>query len=244
MVDLEKVKARLEALKNPYKTNNILKLEEGNQTIRLLPLKDGDICKAFFLHYNIGHEGAIMCPKANFGNSCLICNFVSKLFNEGTEDSKKMAKNIMKKQRFFSPVLLRGKEKEGVKVWSYSKTVYEFILKALLNPENGDITDIENGTDIDIEYGKKPGKLYQDTIPSLKRKTSSLCKDLTKEECVDILENIPDLNKMFKIFTEQEIKSLLDKFLSLDESESELEHFHSETENKSLIDQTLDSLND
>ena len=100
--------------------------------------KVGDPFVSFFFHYNLSSEerAGVLCPKANFGESCAVCDFVSKLFSDGTEDSKKLAKDLMKKQRFFTPVLVREKEGEGPKVWAYSKTVYEFILKSMLDPEN------------------------------------------------------------------------------------------------------------
>lgn len=244
-IDLKKIKERLETLKNTNKKTGILKLENGKQTVRLLPLKDGDLCKSFYLHYNVSGEGGILCPKANFGESCAICEFVAKLFSEETEESRNMAKNLMKKQRFFSPVLVRGKEKEGVKLWSYSKTVYEFLLKAALDPENGDITDKKLGTDIDIEYGKRPGKLYPDTIPTLKRKTSPLCsKDLLEEECEELLSHIPDMTKLFKTSSSEEVKILLDKHLATGTGEqSEVEFPPTEiVDEKSNIDQVLESL--
>ena len=45
------------------------------------------------------------------------------------------------KQRFFSPVLVRGEEQEGIRVWGYGKMAYEKLLTIVLDPDYGDITD-------------------------------------------------------------------------------------------------------
>ena len=58
------------------------------------------------------------------------------------------------KQRFFSPVLVRGEETEGVRVWGYGKLAYQKLLGIVLDPDYGDITDPEDGNDLK----KKPSK--------------------------------------------------------------------------------------
>ena len=93
------------------------------------------------------------------GEDCPVCNFATKLFNEGSQESVQQAKNLFARQRFFSPVLVRGQEVEGVKVWGYGKTVYETLLSLVLNPDYGDITDPQEGTDLVLSYGKAPGML-------------------------------------------------------------------------------------
>ena len=55
--------------------------------------------------------------------------------------------------------MVRGREEEGVKVYGYGKQAYELLLGYILDPEYGDITDINEGTDIALTYTKpnKPG---------------------------------------------------------------------------------------
>ena len=106
-----------------------------------------------FFHYNVGdHKGGIVCPKRNFGDECPICDFASKLWREGVdandEESKKLAKSLFVRTRYFSPVVVRGREDEGVKVYGYGKQAYELLLGYILDPEYGDITDSREGTDI------------------------------------------------------------------------------------------------
>ena len=55
------------------------KPSEGDQTIRILPTKDGDPFKEFHFHYNVGKNPGILCPKKNYGEHCPICDFASSL---------------------------------------------------------------------------------------------------------------------------------------------------------------------
>jgi len=50
---------------------------------------------------------------------------------------------LFARQRFFSPIILRDDKDPVIKVWGYSKTVYEKLLNKVINPEYGDITDPE-----------------------------------------------------------------------------------------------------
>jgi hypothetical protein len=63
----------------------------------------------------------VLCPKRNFGDNCPVCDFASQLWREGVDNnddhSKKMAKSLFVRQRFFSPVMVRGQEDAGVRVW-------------------------------------------------------------------------------------------------------------------------------
>ena len=59
------------------------------------------------------------------------------------ENGKKAAKGLFVKQRYFSPVLVRGQEDTGIRAWGYGITAYKKLLSLVLNPEYGDITDLD-----------------------------------------------------------------------------------------------------
>jgi len=214
-IDLAKMKKKLDEANNRGKSaeKKFWKVPNGSSKIRVLPTEDGDPFKSFHFHYGVGNE-SLLCPKANFAETCPICDFVSSLYKDKTPDSTEMAKKIGKKQRFCSPILVRGEEKEGPKVWTYSKTVYQKLLQTALNPDYGDFTDPDNGLDIDILYGKKDGKQFPDTDITFARKESKMCKDLDKKECEEMLKNIPDFSTLYKRKTPKEVQEALDKFLS------------------------------
>ena len=107
---------------------------------------------------------AVSCaPSATTSDECPVCEFASQLWREGVdnndEHSKKTAKSLFVRQRFFSPVMVRGEEEKGMRVWGYGKTAYENLLTLVLNPEYGDITDTETGTDLSDDLWKASGRI-------------------------------------------------------------------------------------
>jgi len=143
-IDINKMKARKSALENRGgQKSSFWRPQDGEQTIRIVPTADGDPFKDYWFHYNVGNNPGFLSPYRNFNEADPLNDFVRQLFNEGTEESIKQAKNLMARQRFFSPVLVRGEEDQGVRLWGYGKTVYEQLLNLVLNPEYGDITDVE-----------------------------------------------------------------------------------------------------
>ena len=122
-IDMDKMKSKMASLKGDGSNRKDLfwRPQDGEQTIRIVPTSDGDPFKDYWFHYNLGTNPGFLSPKKNFGDDCPLDNFVRELFNEGTEDSIKMAKNLMARQRFFSPVIVRGEEDKGVRIWGYGK---------------------------------------------------------------------------------------------------------------------------
>jgi hypothetical protein len=225
-INMELMRQKLAALRGEGTRDNgpsiWFKPEEGDQDIRIVPTNDGDPLKEMFFHYNVGeHKGGVLCPKRNFGERCPICDFASSLWREGTEknddESKKLAKSLFVRQRYFSPVVVRGREEEGIKVYGYGKTAYELLLGYILDPEYGDITDTVEGTDITLTYTKptRPGA-YPQTNMKMRRNTSPLLSD--EDAVPGLLQNMPDFDSLFERLTPEQVDAILDEQLSSDSS--------------------------
>jgi hypothetical protein len=122
------------------------------------------------------------------------------------------------KSRFFSPVVVRGEDAEGVKVWGYSKTVYEGLLQLVLNPDYGDITDPHNGTDLVLTYGKAPGAMYPSTNITARRKTTAISAD--SDQMSEYLDSEPDFDNLFEVKSKEDVTAILDRFLLGGESDT------------------------
>ena len=122
-INMELMRKKLAALRGEGQRDSesiFFKPEEGDQDIRIVPTPDGDPLKEVFFHYNVGeHRGGIVCPKRNFGERCPVCDFASAVWKDGTEnndeEAKKLAKSLFVRGRYFSPVVVRGREQEGIK---------------------------------------------------------------------------------------------------------------------------------
>jgi hypothetical protein len=223
-INVDKMKQRKAALDNRGGNRDTFwRPQDGEQCIRIVPTADGDPFKDYWFHYNVGNNPGFLSPKKNFGEGDPLDDFVRKLFNEGTEESIKMAKSLMARQRFFSPVLVRGEEEKGVRIWGYGKMVYEQLLNLVLNPEYGDITDPGTGTDLVLHYGKPQGASFPQTKLTPRRRSSVLCDDAVggDERCAELLESIPDFDTLFERKTPEDVGALLDAYLIGDESTNE-----------------------
>jgi hypothetical protein len=249
-IDIKKMKQKLTALQTKGGKTSFWSPKEGQTySIRVLSTPDGDPFKEYWFHYELGTQGGFLCPKKNFGDSCPVCDFASKLFKEKDEDSTKMAKKFLPRQRFFSPIVVRGEEKEGVKVWGYGKLAYQDLINLVLNPDYGDITDPENGTDLTILANKAPGQSYPMTKITPARKTSKLCQG-SDSECKELMESVPNFEALHTRKTTQEVSVILDGHLAGDsdadaESESsETPKYAAEASTKSAVDRAFQELVD
>ena len=225
-IDLNKMKAKLDALESRGNGQKSVfwRPEDGEQTIRIVPTADGDPFKEYWFHYNLGKNAGFLSPKKNFGQDDPLNDFIRQLYNEGSDDSVKMAKNLSARQRFFAPVVVRGEEDKGVRLWGFGKTAYKELLNLVLNPEYGDITDVNEGTDLTIQYGKPPGAQFPQTSIIPRRKPSALAK--TEDEITAFLDQVPNFNDVFERKTPEQVQTMLDEFLL---SEDDAEEVSTET---------------
>ena len=243
-LDLKKMKQKQVALQGNGK-RWFWKPQDGEQTIRIVPDAGGDPFREFWFHYNLGDKPGFLSPKRNFGEDCPLDTFVRKLWEDGSDESRELAKKLMAKQRFFSPVIVRGEEDQGVRIWGFGKQVYETLLNLVLNPEYGDITDSEEGTDLVISYGKPAGATFPQTAITPRRQSSLLCEE-GPDKCRELMENIPDVNTLFERKTVEQVEQILDKFLAGDESaedrSSEVTKYNKKTEDTSDVETAFKEL--
>lgn len=223
-IDMNKMRARQTALKDKGgDKNQFWKPQEGEQTVRIITPSDGDPFRDFWFHYEVGNERGFLSPKRNFGEDCPLDSYVRALWKEGSEESKRMARKLGARQRFFAPVVVRGEEDAGVRVWGFGKRAYETLLGLVLNPEYGDVTDPETGTDLVVTYTKAVGASFPETKITARRKSSPLHKDSAR--AAELMSSVPDFEEVFSSSrkTVQEVQDILDEFLkSSDDTEPEV----------------------
>lgn len=214
-IDLNKMREKLTKLQNKGGNKSLFwRPSDGEQTVRIVPTADGDPFKEYWFHYNLGQNAGFLSPKRNYGENDPLNDFIQSLYSENTEESIKMAKSLSARQRFFAPVIVRGEEDKGVRVWGFGKQVYEQLLNLVLNPEYGDITDVKEGTDLNLKYGKPAGASFPVTTLTPSRKASTVCPDLSDAECAALLEQVPDFDGLFERKTPEQVGTLLNAYLA------------------------------
>jgi len=221
-LDFDAIKRKLERLSGNNTSRNVMwKPEEGKECeIRLLsfPDNEGQPFKELMFYYNIPGQRGLLAP-SQFGKRDPIQELIDKLRNEGTKESYEMAKKLYPKMRVYAPVVVRGEESEGVRIWSFGKLVYQALLSLMMDEDYGDITDLKVGTDVKIKCTKPPGQQWAKTEVLPKRKSSPVSKDA--KQAKEWLSNIPDVNNIFQTKSYDELSNIINSWLNSDEVETE-----------------------
>ena len=152
-LDLNAIKAKLNQLTTTNdRKNNYFRPEPGKQRVRIVPYvhrKENPFLEMYF-HYDIAKRS--MLSPITFGNADPVVEFAEKLKKTGDKDDWLMGRKIEPKMRTYVPVIVRGKENEGVKFWGFGKQIYTELLSICSDEDYGDITDLMSGRDIDVEF--------------------------------------------------------------------------------------------
>ena len=209
-IDLNKMRQKHAALTNRGGDTNdyYWKPDEGTHQIRLVCPEGGDPFFEAYYHYGMGPEGktTVLSPRT-FGEDDPIAQYGTDLWNENTDASKEAAKRFWPKMRVFAPIVVRGEEDKGVRWWGFSRTTYQALLDVVLDPEYGDITDTEKGTDLRIDYGKKQGQSFPTTDIRPMRRTSALAE--IEEQVTTLLESLPSRDEVFDHTTFEQCEKVL-----------------------------------
>jgi hypothetical protein len=222
-MDLEAIKRKLNQLQNQTKRQDFLwKPEPGKQQIRIVPYqhnKDNPFQELYF-HYDLGKKNFL--SPITYGNPDPVVEFAEKLKNSGNSDEWKLGKKLEPKMRCYVPIIVRGKESEGVKFWGFGKTVYTELLGFCADPDYGDITDPMNGRDIVVEFSPAEGAgSFPKTAIRVKPNTTPLTTDRNIAE--KVAQQQANLSEVFKEPTYDELKEALETWLTGDTSTSEEE---------------------
>ena len=228
-MDLNEIKARLNQMQNASNGQSkgdgkqlFWKPSVGKQTIRVVPFKyntDNPFTEMQF-YYGIGSK-KVMASPTNWGEKDPIKEFAQKLRGTNDKENWRLAKKLDAKTRVFAPVVVRGEESEGVKLWQFGKEIYEAFLQMAADEEVGDFTDILNGRDIKLNTvgPESTGTPYNKTTISPSMKTSTLSDDEALVE--KLLNEQPDPKKVFKPLAYDEMKGALQEWLSPEDEEEE-----------------------
>ena len=218
-MDLNQIKQKLESLQTQSSSNKgggkslFWKPSIGKQQVRIVPNKYN---KSFpftemMFYYGIGQR--VMPSPINWGEKDPIQEFTKQLRESGDKDNWYLAKKLDAKTRIFAPVVVRGEEDEGVKLWQFGKEVYQAFLNLAADAEVGDYTEPSAGRDIKLTTvgPEVTGTPYNKTTISPSMSTSPISTDPALVS--KILDDQPDPKNVFKRLTFDEVKANLQLFL-------------------------------
>ena len=228
-MDLNAIKKRLNDLQNQSSNNSggnqkqlFWKPSIGKQLIRVVPNKynkEFPFTEMKF-YYGIGSK-RVMASPSNWNEKDPIMEFAKQLRQTNDKENWRLAKKLDPKTRIFAPVVIRGEEGEGVKLWQFGKEVYQEFLNMAADDEIGDFTDIVAGRDIKLSTvgPESTGTPYNKTSIGPSLKTTQLSEDEVVAK--SLLEEQADPMKVFKPLSYDDMKAALQEFLSPEGVEEE-----------------------
>lgn len=223
----QSIKGALAQDKNTTGLSEIMKTEVGNTyTVRLLPFTK-DPKKTFFHFFTHGWQSfasgqyvAALSPQT-FGERDPIAEERYRILRTGTEAEKQKAKAIGRSEKWLVNVYVindpTNPDNNGkVKILRYGKQLQKIITDAIEGEEAEDfgprIFDLSpNGVNLKIKVEKQGD--YPSYVSS-KFSMPSALPDIDEAKAKKIYDSVHDLEKVFAIKSQDELKAMLD------------EHFH------------------
>jgi len=212
-INLDAIKSKLNQLtgNTPSRGQTFWKPEIGDHVVRLLPFvdNDGQPFKERWFYYDIVDGPGILAP-VKMGKPDPVSDFAQKLYKDGSSSSKELAKKLRPKMRAYAPVVVRGQEEKGPRLWAFGTMVYTGLLRLFVDEDYGDITDPQKGFDVKVSVSQVPGRKWPQTDVKARPRPSALSDN--SEESTKWLESIPELNDIYTLKSYEEIKHILDNW--------------------------------
>ena len=218
-MDLNQIKSKLESLQSQTNSNKgtgkslFWKPSVGKQQVRIVPNKYNKSFPFTEMQFYYGIGQRVMASPLNWGEKDPIQEFTKQLRASGDKENWYLAKKLDAKTRIFAPIVIRGQEDEGVKLWQFGKEVYQAFLNLAADDEIGDYTDVSGGRDIKLTTvgPEVTGTPYNKTTisPSMKQSPISDNANIVERS----LDTQPNPKEVFKRLTFDEVKANLETFL-------------------------------
>jgi len=235
MANLDLIKSRLnkfQAKGGSYEKTDYSKIfwkpKVGTQTIRILPNKmnnEDPFIQVDFHQYNVFKKSVYSLK--NFGEKDPVVELVKQLYNDGTDESRELAKKVQPKTEYYAHVVVREEPDAGVRLWKFNKTTYEKILSIMANEDYGDIENITTGTDLTLEGYKDVVKIGKREVEYValnvtpKRNSTPLSKNSAQIE--EWMNNQVDIFTLYKKYSFDEIKEMFNAWLNPETAQAETE---------------------
>lgn len=222
-MNIEKIKQKLEQYQasSTQSSKNIWKAPSGKSQIRLVEYKHNKETPFVELYFHFNLKKIPVLSPMSYGEPDPIVEFSNKLKKTGSKEDFLLARKLEPKLRIFAPIVVRGAENEGIKIWGFGKTVANELMGFIIDPDYGNIADTINGRDIVVTSitPAEAGNQYGNTKILVKPNKSALHTDAAMvQRLLEVQPVIPDL---YTKNTYDELKEILKNYLEPSEEKKE-----------------------
>lgn len=203
------------------------KPELGNVDIRFLPYKDekGQPFQEVVYYQNKKLTEQRVVAPAQYGLEDPIASLEQEMRSDRSNESWEIRKCLNPTSRFYAPVIVRGREDEGIMLWEISSKLVQDIYATLCHEDYAteNLMDPYSGYDWTVsavDSGKKfNGFAVKEIKLQPRRKASPLFvngKNADKARIEKILEEIPNLGEHFRKLVPgtEKLKTIIENFLN------------------------------
>jgi hypothetical protein len=220
-MDLSLIKNKLAGLQQSSQprekvdyTKIFWKPKVGTYQVRIIPSKfdKQNPFKEVYFHYGFT-KGPILAL-TNWGEKDPIVEFAKSLRKSSDKEDWQLARKLDAKMRVFAPVIVRGEEEQGTRLWEFGKEIYQQLLGIAADEDYGDFTDIQDGRDFTVEAtnGEVAGRSVVKCALRPKPKTSPITDNATLLQT--LLDEQPDILTINRRYAFDDLKTILEKFLN------------------------------
>ena len=231
-MDISAIKSRLNALQQSATSGKKEKIDytkvywkpkqQGKYQVRFVPsiLDKQNPFKEVFVHYGISKFPIFSLT--NWGEKDPIVEFAKQLRSTNDKENWKLSKKLDPKLRVYAPVIVRGEEDKGVRLWEFGKEIYLQLLGIAEDEDYGDYTDVKDGRDFTVEavMGDIGGRQGLKTSIRVKPKTTPLSDN--KADLENWLENQPNVLEIQRKMEFDAMKEVLQNYLTPTVEEAEV----------------------
>jgi hypothetical protein len=244
-MDINAIKQRLNSLQSNSNTGKKEKIdytkvlwkpkEEGKYQIRFVPskLNSKNPFQEIFVHY--GFAKFPIFALNNWGEKDPIIEFASQLRKTSDKENWSLAKKLDPKMRIYAPVIVRGEEEKGVRLWEFGKEIYMQLLGIADDEDYGDYTNIHEGRDFTVEAikGDIGGRIGLKCSIRIKPKTTPLTSDASLVQT--FLNEQPNILEIQRKMSFEDVKTILQNWLSPETEDGEVEEAEEEIIEKTPV---------
>jgi hypothetical protein len=223
-MDLSFVKQKLESNANKGAgrekidyTKIFWKPKAGKYQIRIIPNKFRKEWPLREVQMHYGFSKGPILALSNWGEADPISDFAQKLRKSADKEDWQLANKISPKTRYFAPVVVRGEESAGVRLWEVGKLVNDQLMGIAADEDYGDFTDITDGRDFTVEATEEIVAGRKGIKCTLRPKVKSTPISEDGEFVTKALDEQTDILSINRKYTYDQLKDVLQKWLSPEE---------------------------
>lgn len=172
---IAELKARLASLNRRTNKNTDIWKPKDEHDVRVITVPGEDAFQERTFHFNVGDAREVLCPKVNFGDDCVICEFAERLRawkdDKGHDKPEKQRKEdfeIFKKiqasSKVFLPIVERTNDGKSISApawWALTQNQANQVLEVCTDADRLSACDIDpSDSDHAIDAVQSPNKAF------------------------------------------------------------------------------------